>query len=204
MNRAQSRSRSECSASILLADDICVRLNVECSCPPLALMNIPRLKEFLFAPLCLCRDFANRRRAILLLIFAFSAALPSSATCPQQHLGIIVLPSQPRASALLEQLRNGWDFGVLAKENSIDPTGNEGGYLGRFAPDELRPQLRGAVTGIHPGQFSDVVRIPSGYAFLTVFPRSPITSEVDRHQINSMATARVIRYGVDLGGMPGR
>jgi hypothetical protein len=103
-------------------------------------MNIPRLKEFLFAPLCLCRDFANRRRAILLLIFAFSAALPSSATCPQQHLGIIVLPSQPRASALLEQLRNGWDFGVLAKENSIDPTGNEGGYLGRFAPDELQPQ----------------------------------------------------------------
>ena len=61
----------------------------------------------------------------LLLLTAIStlSATAQAGGAPQQlDLGIIVLPTQARAEAVLEQLNAGRDFSVLAKEKSTDAT----------------------------------------------------------------------------------
>ena len=47
---------------------------------------------------------------------------------PEVYVGMIVTRSAEDAQAVLNQLKAGMDFGVLAKEKSIDPSSNDGGY----------------------------------------------------------------------------
>ena len=46
------------------------------------------------------------------------------------------------------QINGGADFSTLAREKSIDPTGRDGGYLGRMSIASLRPELRDALQGV--------------------------------------------------------
>src|SRR5215831_6217647 len=87
-------------------------------------------------------------------------------------LQVIVVNTPEQANRVLERLKAGYDFAALAKEKSIDPTADSGGYMGRMDPASLRPELREALTGIGPGQISAVARIPLGYAILKVLPES--------------------------------
>ena len=77
---------------------------------------------------------------------------------------LIVVASAAEAEQLTNQLRAGADFAALAKERSIDPTSADGGYLGRLDPSTLRPELRVVVAQLKPGEISEVVRIPTGFA----------------------------------------
>src|ERR1019366_3674520 len=79
---------------------------------------------------------------------------------------LIVLNSTEDIQAILDRLKAGDDFAVLAREKSVDATSIDGGFLGKIDPASLRPELRDALRGVQPGQFSKVVRIPSGYAVL--------------------------------------
>ena len=71
---------------------------------------------------------------------------------------------------MLEDLKGGADFAALAIEQSIDPTGRDGGYLGR----SIRPRsARSCATrcrAVASGELTGVVRIPSGYAIVEVLP----------------------------------
>ena len=67
---------------------------------------------------------------------------------------------------IVNRLKKGEDFAALAVEKSIDPSADQGGFLGTIDPTGLRPELREALNGIGPGEFSGVVRIPAGYAIL--------------------------------------
>jgi parvulin-like peptidyl-prolyl isomerase len=80
----------------------------------------------------------------------------------QVPLRIIVVESQAEADQILKLLKSGEDFGSIAVGQSIDPTANQAGYLGLFDPALLRPELRDALKGIKPGEFSSAVRIPEG------------------------------------------
>ena len=108
---------------------------------------------------------------------------------PEVYVGMIVTRSAEDAQAVLNQLKAGMDFGVLAKEKSIDPSSNDGGYVG----GQLTPALRDAVKGLHSGQFTGIVRVPSGFAILTVFPAAPKTQDLNAKQIQSLASAAVVR-----------
>src|SRR5215469_5206335 len=77
-------------------------------------------------------------------------------------LRVIVVGTPEQASQVLERLKAGYDFARLAKEKSIDPTADSGGFMGRIDPSALRPELRDALEGIAPGQLSAITRIPSG------------------------------------------
>ena len=81
-------------------------------------------------------------------------------------VGIIVTASSEEAAKILAALGNGGDFASLARQYSIDPTANNGGYLGKLDPDALRLELRDALQGLAPGQISGVVHIPAGFAIL--------------------------------------
>ena len=81
---------------------------------------------------------------------------------------LIVLNSAGDAQAVLDRLKAGDDFAVLAREQSVDPTVTDGGFLGKIDPASLRGELRDALRGVQPGQLSKIVRIPSGYAVMKV------------------------------------
>ena len=144
--------------------------------------------------------FIRPRTALLVLALIASLAHAQSPDQPVD-IGIIVTPTQQRAEAVLTQLRAGWDFAVLAKENSLDSTADAGGYFGHLSPSQLQPQLRDALAGLHPGDYSPVIQTPSGFAILTVFKSPPPQADPDGKDIQAMAHSGVVRYGIDVGGM---
>ena len=118
---------------------------------------------------------AARMVAAALSLAFLAFATPDSASSP--HLRIIVVDSPDRAIQILAALKRGEDFAALARQNSSDPSADEGGDLGAIRAEDLRAELRDAVQQLRPGQVSQVVKIPTGYAILQLVPEktSPST-----------------------------
>src|SRR5882757_4465034 len=89
------------------------------------------------------------------------------------ELRIIVVSSQTEAEQLIQRLKTGEDFAVLARQRSIDPSASDGGFLGRMDPESLRTELRDVLKGALPGQIKGPVKIPTGYAILRVEGAAP-------------------------------
>ena len=135
------------------------------------------------------------RRYLAIVLIAF--ALPAQESAPNElPLGIIVTASEAEALQVLARLKQGDDFAALARAHSIDPSANDGGYLGELDPSQLRAELKTALTGVPAGQPTRVVKIPEGYAILRVFekPKSvdhAIASPVARQAISSAGAVRL-------------
>jgi parvulin-like peptidyl-prolyl isomerase len=84
----------------------------------------------------------------------------------------IVVRTAEEAQSILDRLKTGEGFAQLAREKSIDPTAEQGGYMGEFNPAELRAELRDALRGVDAGQVSPITHIPSGYAILKVMEKT--------------------------------
>ena len=146
-------------------------------------------------------------RAFELILAFYLAALPlpvggqPTESSSELDLGIVVTHTAEQASGVLKKLNAGWDFGVLARVNSIDPSAEQGGYLGRLRPDQLRPELRDALIGVKPGQCSAVVQTSTGFAVLTVFASSPAWQAVDRRLAQSLNEIGGVPAGLDLSGI---
>jgi FG-GAP-like repeat/PPIC-type PPIASE domain/ASPIC and UnbV len=120
---------------------------------------------------------------------------------PEVYIGMIVTRTADEAQAVLNELKAGMDFGVLAKERSIDPSSEDGGYIGGLSSAQLTPALRDALKGLHSRQITGIVRVPAGFAILTVFPAAPKTQDLNAKQIQSLATAAVVRQTINVAGM---
>src|SRR5271167_3940450 len=94
--------------------------------------------------------------ALSLFCFLPCNLLFAQATSNQVPLRIIVVNTADQAQQILERLKKGEDFAVLAKEKSTDPTADSGGYMGTIDSSTLRSELKEALTGIAPGQFSPI------------------------------------------------
>lgn len=125
----------------------------------------------------------------------------AQASRKQLNLGMIVSSTQSQALEVLKQLRAGMDFGVLAKEKSIDPSASDGGYVGQFQPSQLRPEFREALNGVEAGHFTDVVHIPAGFAILTIFASAPRTQDLDAERIRTMVSRGAVRDTIDISGI---
>lgn len=136
------------------------------------------------------------------VIWAAAAASLTYAFADTLSLRLVVVDSADEAARLLKQLKAGEDFAVLAREKSTDATAIDGGFLGNVDPATLRPELRDALQGLHPGDFSRVVKLPSGYALLKVLPASEVArlEEVNRARQAAVAAAGSVRYVPDLDG----
>jgi len=116
------------------------------------------------------------------------------------ELGIIVTPTVEQAEKVIKEFKSGTDFGVLAKENSIDSTADDGGYLGRLSPVQLQPELREAVNAIKPGEITGAVRVPNGFAVLTVLTMAPHTQQVGFNRLQSLISSGAVRNSFDVSG----
>jgi len=66
--------------------------------------------------------------------------------------------AQERAQAVLNKLRKGESFEVLAEQHSEDPNFTNGGVLGSFKAGEFGKEMEAAVAHLNPGEVSDVVK----------------------------------------------
>jgi parvulin-like peptidyl-prolyl isomerase len=79
---------------------------------------------------------------------------PDESARPKEvALQVIVVNTPEQANQTLARLKAGYDFASLAKEKSIDPTADSGGYMGRMDPASLRPELRDALGESDPDRF---------------------------------------------------
>ena len=97
-----------------------------------------------------------------------------------RRLAVIFLPfsGDPNGKAAIEtenfakelhgKLKKGADFAGLAKEYSRGPAAADGGEIGFVADDELAPAIAAAVKGLKENEFSEVVKVPTGYYIVKV------------------------------------
>jgi len=143
--------------------------------------------------------------ACLLLVgcIGFSASKGNAQqpnTASEEELGIIVTPTAEQAQEVLKELKAGMDFGVVAREHSIDSTAADGGYMGRMNPQQLRADLRDGLSGVKPGELSGVVKTPQGFAVLTVFHGVPNRPDLDKKRLASLGSSVAVRQSVVVSG----
>ncbi|HEV2288447.1 MAG TPA: peptidylprolyl isomerase [Candidatus Acidoferrales bacterium] len=72
------------------------------------------------------------------------------------------LEIKQKAENLLKRLKEGEDFGALAKRFSEGSTAAQGGEIGEFPKDELSPALAKLVFSLHKGDVTDVLPASNG------------------------------------------
>jgi len=75
----------------------------------------------------------------------------------------IVVRNRGLGDVLLQKIRAGEDFSLLAQTHSIDPSGRDGGDIGAFKPGDLMPEFENLVKGLSPGQVGGPIETPLGY-----------------------------------------
>jgi len=108
--------------------------------------------------------FAGLRRATLRQMIAERAVRAWVLSNPNAAVRLIVVPSQDEAEAILTRLENGADFAGIAREESVDDTAGEGGYVAYLVNQERSPLARlafatevGAIAGPLPASGRYVV-----------------------------------------------
>jgi tetratricopeptide (TPR) repeat protein len=139
--------------------------------------------------------------AVVLPCFSSQALAQQDVASQPVELGIIVTSTEAEAADVLRKLNAGWDFSVLAKEKSIDPTAIDGGYMGKLSPSQLRPELRDALTGHTTGQISGIIPVPSGFAIMKIFSVAPATEDLNSNRVKALTASGAIRYGASIGGL---
>ncbi len=118
-------------------------------------------------------------------------------------LRILVVNSPDDARRVIERVRNGANFAELARAESIDGTAAAGGLLGLVQLSALRPELRAALRGVAPGQVTDVVALPTGFAVLKVEPvPTVLTDGSNPAGIPGLVATGAVKYTLDVGGLP--
>ena len=135
-------------------------------------------------------------------VYSQSSQSDSNAGSKELALQVIVVSTPEQASQVLQRLAAGYDFAALAKEKSIDPTADSGGYMGRMDPASLRAELRDALKGLGPGQISGVTRIPSGYAILKVVAENKAAEMENalKARLQAMSAFGSVLYSPVIGG----
>src|SRR5262245_61405710 len=124
------------------------------------------------------------------------------ASSDEVTLRVIVVDSADKAQRLIARLNSGEDFIALAHAESIDPTADAGGLIGKVTRSTLPAVLKDALLGLGPGQLSTVVQIPTGFAVLKVVDASdPSTINMNADAGARLATEGSVRYVIDVSGL---
>jgi peptidyl-prolyl cis-trans isomerase SurA len=76
-----------------------------------------------------------------------------------------------QATSIREQLQQGASFGDMARKYSTDPNANEGGDLGWLKIADLPEFFRDVLSGMQPGDISQVLRESSGFRIVKLVDR---------------------------------
>jgi tetratricopeptide (TPR) repeat protein len=163
-------------------------------------------------PLCLVaeirRAFPRRCTLAPLLLFLTIIPVSLSQTNPSAQsqasgsitLRVIVVRTAVDAQRVLDRLRKGEDFAALAHTESVDPNAEDYGYVGKVDLSTLRPQLREALKGKSPGEVTEPVNVPGGYAILKVLPPSEGSVGQGMGASRDASSKGNIRYPADVAG----
>ena len=158
----------------------------------------------------------SRNRVVPVFIWSWLlvAAAAVGAENTAISLRILVVATREEAVLILAHLNQGADFAALAREKSTDSTAADGGYMGKLEPALLRVELRDALQGIRPGQLSQVIKLPSGYAILQVLAEEASNNDQNRaaknaaekandpNQFLPLAGRGSVRYSPNIAGAP--
>ncbi|WP_109078106.1 peptidylprolyl isomerase [Aggregatibacter kilianii] len=90
----------------------------------------------------------------------------------QQRLAHIQVKTEQQAQDLYQQLQNGADFAILAKNHSIDPiTAEKGGDLSWVSAGEFPKVFEDAANALAVGKFSQPIKLDNSYHIILVEER---------------------------------
>lgn len=78
-----------------------------------------------------------------------------------------------KMDAVLRQVKEGADFGSMAKEHSTGPSGPQEGSLGTFGRGQMVPAFEQAAFALEPGEVSGIVETQFGYHIIKVISKNP-------------------------------
>ena len=82
---------------------------------------------------------------------------------PQKKLKVVFDCSNGTTGPILQKLKDGAEFGQLARQYSKDPSKERGGDIGYFAKGQLMPEIEEACFKLEVGQVSDIIKTQLGY-----------------------------------------
>jgi hypothetical protein len=150
-----------------------------------------------------------RGRAVLLslgIVVALAVAQTFPASQGQDSdrevtFRIIVVSSEDAARRITGQIAQGANFAVLAGAESIDPSASSGGLIGPIALSALRPEMREVLQTLQPGEIGPIVRVPLGYAIVTVVPAPPRGGAPGVTDVPGLAATGAVRTMLALDGL---
>jgi len=93
---------------------------------------------------------------------------------------------QANATRLVQQIRQGAPFQVMARQYSEASTAPLGGELGWVQPDQLPAELAGLVTQMPIGAVSDAIPIPGGYSIIALVDSRRVLTTDPRDAVMSL------------------
>ena len=106
---------------------------------------------------------------------------------PQYHVAEIFVPAEDPsrvndarrfADTVIQQIRAGAPFGIVAAEFSQSETALKGGDLGWVRPDQLDPQIAALVTQMPTGAVSNPVRVAGGFDVVTLSEKRTVGNDM--------------------------
>jgi peptidyl-prolyl cis-trans isomerase C len=116
----------------------------------------------------------------------------------------ILVETEEEAQALIDALGEGADFAELAAENSIGPSGPNGGQLGWFTAGMMVPEFEAAVFELEAGEVSAPVQTQFGWHVILLNDMReqapPALEQVRAELIEGLRRARVDAASTSLMG----
>jgi peptidyl-prolyl cis-trans isomerase C len=92
---------------------------------------------------------------------------------PRASARHILVATEEECLALKNRIEGGEDFGQVARENSLCPSGNQGGLLGEFGRGQMVPEFDEVVFTGEVGKVLGPVKTQFGYHLIEVTRRTP-------------------------------
>ena len=146
--------------------------------------------------------------ALALALIATAALVAQSAQRPADSqplaLRMIVVATGEEAAQIVARLRQGADFGAVARATSIDPSARDGGWLGRIDPSTLRAEVREALKDLQPGNLTRPVPVATGVAVLQVAHDAGgnVPSAINPASLAAISAVGSVKFVPDIGGLP--
>jgi len=101
---------------------------------------------------------------------------------------------EQRAKRLVAELRAGGNFADAVQKYSPPNRASraQNGKIGSFKPDEVRPEVKAAISSLKPGEFTDPIRLQDGYQIVRLDDRKPETIRKYEDQEVTAAIGRAL------------